>query len=73
VLFPWLTNPAARGLIPAANRFSARAIGRIAWEEKLEGMLVPSARELDGTNLALFPGRRRKGSSWRIQGARDLP
>lgn len=50
-----------------------QAIGRIAWEAKLEGLLVPSARVAGAGNLVLFPGRRRKGSSWRIQGARDLP
>jgi RES domain-containing protein len=57
----------------AGEESLTQAIGRIAWEEKLEGILVPSTREPDGTNLALFPGRRRRGSSWRIQGARDLP
>jgi RES domain-containing protein len=50
-----------------------QAIGRIAWEAKLEGLLVPSARVVGAGNLVLFPGCRRKGSSWRIQGARDLP
>jgi RES domain-containing protein len=49
-----------------------QAIGRLAWEEKLEALIVPSARA-SGTNLVLFPGRRRRGSSWKIQGARDLP
>jgi len=50
-----------------------QALGRLAWEGRLEGILVPSVREPGGSNLVLFPGRRRKGSSWRIQGARDLP
>jgi RES domain-containing protein len=57
----------------AGEESLTQAIGRLAWEEKFEGILVPSAREPDGTNLALFPGRRRRGSSWRIEGARDLP
>lgn len=49
-----------------------QAIGRIAWEAALEAIIVPSARA-DGLNLALFPSRRRRGSSWKIRGARDLP
>lgn len=50
-----------------------QAIGRIAWEAKLEGILVPSARQPGGSNLAIFPSRRLPGSFWRIVGARDLP
>jgi len=50
-----------------------QAIGRIAWEEKLEGMLVPSARRRGQSNIVLFPSRRRRGSSWKIQRVRDLP
>ncbi|MBI3469377.1 MAG: RES family NAD+ phosphorylase [Planctomycetes bacterium] len=50
-----------------------QAIGRLAWEEKLEALIVPSARQIGSLNLVLFPGRRRRGSSWKIQGARDLP
>jgi RES domain-containing protein len=49
-----------------------QAIGRLAWEARLEGIIVPSARS-NGTNLVLFPSRRRVGSSWKIQGARQLP
>jgi len=49
-----------------------QTIGRLAWEAELEAILIPSARS-EGTNIAVFPGRRRKGSSWKIQGARDLP
>ncbi|MCE9552147.1 MAG: RES family NAD+ phosphorylase [Planctomycetes bacterium] len=48
-------------------------MGRIAWEAKLEGILVPSVRQPGGSNLAIFPSRRLPGSSWRIVGARDLP
>lgn len=50
-----------------------QALGRIAWEERLEGLIVPSARQRGGANIVLFRGRRRSGSSWRIQHARQLP
>jgi RES domain-containing protein len=57
-----------------ANRESvAQALGRIAWELKLEGIVVPSAVAEGEKNIVVFPGRRLRGSSWRIQGARDLP
>jgi RES domain-containing protein len=49
-----------------------QAIGRLAWEARLEAILVRSAH-FESMNLVLFPGRRRQGSSWRIEGARDLP
>ncbi len=55
------------------NEALTQAIGRLAWEEKLEGLIVPSSRVHHGKNLVLFPGRRRRGSSWKIQGGRDLP
>lgn len=57
----------------AGQEALSQAIGRIAWELKIEALLVPSARVAGGANLVLFPGRRQKGSSWKIQGARDLP
>lgn len=50
-----------------------QAIGRLAWEQSLEGLLVPSARVAGATNIVLFPRRRRRGSSWRIVGVRKLP
>jgi RES domain-containing protein len=50
-----------------------QCIGRLAWEERLEALIVPSRRVTGASNIVLFPGRRRRGSSWRIQGARDLP
>lgn len=50
-----------------------QALGRIAFEEKLEGILVPSARVNGATNLIIFPSRRRRGSSWRISKASKLP
>lgn len=50
-----------------------QCIGRLAWEAKLEALLVPSRQISGGVNLVLFPGRRRRGSSWKIAGARELP
>jgi len=35
-----------------------QALGRIAWEENLEAILVPSARAVGETNIVVFPGRR---------------
>jgi RES domain-containing protein len=51
----------------------SQSIGRIAWQLRLEGIVVPSAVARHERNIALFPSRRRRGSSWRIAGARDLP
>jgi RES domain-containing protein len=51
----------------------SQTIGRLCWEAKLEALIVPSARREAGANMALFPGRRQRGSSWKIHGARDLP
>lgn len=50
-----------------------QCLGRLAWEASLEGILVPSARVKGATNIVLFPNRRRKGSSWKIQRSRSLP
>jgi len=44
-----------------------QALGRLAWEEKLEGILVPSARRRGAQNIVLFPSRRLRGSSWKIE------
>jgi RES domain-containing protein len=68
-----LIGPNWIALQDAGQEALSQAVGRIAWELKFEALLVPSARVPGGANLALFPGRRRKGSSWKIQGARDLP
>jgi RES domain-containing protein len=57
----------------AGRESLSQAIGRIAWELKLEGIIVPSAVLAGEKNIAVFPGRRQRGSSWKIQGARDLP
>lgn len=50
-----------------------QCLGRLAWESRLEGLLVTSTNGAASGNIVLFPGRRRRGSSWRIQGARQLP
>lgn len=50
-----------------------QAIGRICHHAELEAIIVPSRSLPKAKNIALFPGRRRVGSSWKIQGARDLP
>jgi RES domain-containing protein len=50
-----------------------QCVGRLAWEQRLEALIVPSRRIARGSNIVLFPGRRRRGSSWRIQGVRELP
>jgi RES domain-containing protein len=51
----------------------SQATGRTAWECGFEAIIVPSAVAPPESNLALFPSRRRRGSSWKIQGVRDLP
>lgn len=50
-----------------------QAIGRIAFEAKLEAILVPSARVRNAVNIVLFPTRRQRGSSCRISRVRKLP
>jgi RES domain-containing protein len=50
-----------------------QAIGRLAYEAKLEAILVPSSRARGDLNVVYFPQRRRAGSSIKIQGVRDLP
>lgn len=64
---PW------RALQEQGREAVTQALGRIAWEERAEGILVPSARVAGAVNVVLFPGRRRAGSSWRIQRAKMLP
>jgi RES domain-containing protein len=57
----------------AGREALSQAIGRIAWKLKVEALVVPSAASSGDNNLVVFPGRRRPGSSWKIQGVRDLP
>jgi RES domain-containing protein len=57
----------------AGDEALTQAIGRLAFDEELEGIIVPSSRTIGGKNLVLFPGRRLAGSSWKISGAKELP
>lgn len=57
----------------AGDEALTQAIGRLAFDEELEGIIVPSSRTVGGKNLVLFPGRRLAGSSWKIAGAKELP
>jgi RES domain-containing protein len=51
-----------------------QAIGRGAWKNGFEGLLVPSSRDRPaGINLVAFPGDLRPGSSIEILGEEDLP
>jgi RES domain-containing protein len=44
-------------------------LGRIVFEEGLEGLLVPSAQARKGKNLVVFPENLQKGSSLAIENA----
>lgn len=68
-----LANESWQSLQDAGEEATTQALGRICFELQLEAILVPSLRKVDGKNIVLFPGRRLRGSSWKIQGARDLP
>jgi RES domain-containing protein len=57
----------------AGNEALTQAIGRLVFDEELEGIIIPSSQTVGGKNLVLFPGRRLAGSSWKIVGARELP
>lgn len=46
----------------AGNESLTQAIGRAAFENMAEGILVPSAQRSGGRNLVLFPGNRQVGS-----------
>jgi RES domain-containing protein len=50
-----------------------QAIGRIAFEAGLEGLIVPSAQARKGKNLVVFPENLAKGSILTIQNAGKLP
>jgi RES domain-containing protein len=51
-----------------------QAIGRLAFEANLEGLLVPSAARRGGVNLALFPANLDAPKSWlRILSKDELP
>ena len=73
ITFRRMTTTDWQKLQAAGKEAVTQALGRLAWEERLEGILVPSARLKRSTNIVLFPSRRRRGSSWRIVRARNLP
>ena len=50
-----------------------QALGRIAFELKLEGILVPSSVLAGATILVAFPDNFRRGSQLRIDRVEDLP
>ena len=51
-----------------------QAIGRLAWEARLHGMLVPSAARSGGTNLIVFPANLDPPASWlKVMNPTDLP
>ena len=52
----------------AGHEAMSQALGRIAWELKLEGIIVPSAVVSQANNIAVFPGRRLRASSWKFKG-----
>jgi RES domain-containing protein len=51
-----------------------QAIGRLAFDAEVEGILVPSAAKAGGVNLIVFPGNVDAPKSWlRIVNRTDLP
>lgn len=50
-----------------------QALGRVAWELELEGLLVPSAASPSGVNLVVFPGRLGGASRVTIVEGNKLP
>lgn len=50
-----------------------QAVGRIAYEAGLEGLIVPSAQVRGQKNLIVFPDNLKKGSSLVIQNVEKLP
>jgi RES domain-containing protein len=50
----------------------AQAIGRAAWKAGLEGMVVPSSRDISNQNLIWFPDNLRAGSECSISGQHQL-
>jgi RES domain-containing protein len=50
-----------------------QAVGRLSWEAKLEGLLVPSLARPDGVNLVYFPKNQKTESFLEIINVSDLP
>jgi len=55
------------------NEAITQAIGRVAWEVGLEGLLVPSAALRAGMNLVVFPNNLRRESRLSIINEHLLP
>ena len=49
------------GVLPVTQ-----AIGQAAFEAGLEGLIVPSAAQLDGFNVLVFPANLKKGSKIQV-------
>ena len=59
---------------PKPGESLSQAIGRVAYESGIEGLLVPSSADLRGTNLIVFPGNLNPPGSWlRIVNRDRLP
>jgi RES domain-containing protein len=57
----------------AGHEALTQAVGRNAYAAGLEAILVPSSSVAAKRNIVIFPRRRRKGSSIRIENVRELP
>lgn len=55
----------------AGREAPPQAIGRMAWNAKWEGLLVPSAADPNGTNLIVFPGNLDAPRSYLVMVNRD--
>ncbi len=64
---PW------RGEQAAGREALTQALGRLAYDSGLEGLLVPSAARKAGANLILFPDNLARGSRLEIVNVDDLP
>jgi RES domain-containing protein len=56
-----------------AEEALTQAIGRVAWELSLEGLLVPSAARRRGKGIVYFPSRKLPESTLEIVHADQLP
>lgn len=62
-----------RELQRAGRECLSQALGRVAWERGLGGLLVPSAQVPGTKNFVLFPGNRRRGDLVQIQRSDAIP
>jgi len=61
-----------RAAVAAGEEALPQALGRLAWNAKWEGLLVPSAADPAGTNLIIFKGNLDEPDSYLIVINRDL-